>query len=64
LLHLPIYKRPPEGEHRAFALEAFCLGPLLFALGLFGVEALGREKIAEGKRIAKEGLIESLHREL
>jgi hypothetical protein len=39
-----------------------------FALGFLVWEAFGREKscreIAEGKRMAKEVLIESLHREL
>jgi hypothetical protein len=40
--------------------------PLAFAFcfWLFGVGSFGREKIAEGKRNAKEGLIESLHQEL
>jgi hypothetical protein len=41
-------------------LLAFC-----FLLSGFLVwEDFGREKIADGKRIAKEGLIESLHQEL
>jgi hypothetical protein len=43
-----------------------------FALGFLVWEVFGREKncqkekgkIAEGKRMAKEGLIENLHREL
>jgi hypothetical protein len=47
-------------------LGLFGLG---FCFGLFDMGNFGRGKellkgIAEGKRIAKEGLIESLHREL
>jgi hypothetical protein len=34
---------------------------LPFAFSFLVWEAFGRERIAEGKRIAKEGLIESLH---
>jgi hypothetical protein len=60
--------------HLLFLPLAFILGfglgfsLLAFALGFLVWEAFGREKncreIAEGKRMAKEGLKENLHQEL
>jgi CDP-diglyceride synthetase len=61
-----VFKRPPKSGHEGFWLQlllwAFVLGCEAFAFLVW--DAFGREKIAGGKRIAKEGLIERMSREL
>jgi hypothetical protein len=59
------YERFTEGGCQAFFFS-FALGFLLFALGFWLLafwygKLLEGKIIAEGKRIANEGLIESLH---
>jgi hypothetical protein len=58
---LPLGIRPTEGGLEAFA---FCLRLLLWAFGFglgFSLWAFWYGKLLEGKRIAKERLIERLH---
>jgi hypothetical protein len=77
-LFATVYKRPPEGGLGAFCFLPLAFGLEDFwGLGFLGSFALilllwdfwcgklleGR-RITEGKRMAKEELIESLHREL
>jgi hypothetical protein len=58
--------RPDEGGQEAFAfcLWLFGLWLLLLLWAFWCGKLLEGKRITEGKRIAKEGLIESLHQEL